>query len=397
MKCCIPPILEVPEGDFHCFDCSLKGATCQLEDYFSSFEKRRDQIIIELSDGDGINENQIGKFFLEEDLKHEYRNIGSERKLPPGLPISELDHSDPNVFLGKPIRLYCPNGNHYHSGRIIDVRPCFGSKDGEGEGEAKETTATADNATTGNKDTYCLVRFPAGKDHRKTPFVVWLRLEEHCVVVGMKLLWAQFLPYSKKDKRQSSSNGGGSGSKRWSRGILWSRSARELVCVMKEAQGTQILYDTSTVSGKNKSQQQQQQDNHKSREWGLVEDISRFGTDCYSVLRLEEDTRDSVSKQTQQQHDQECKVVSGVVQAELAEQARVRNWNKLPHRNTWHSDALCRRDEYTLGPLEYKFTPKLQIEPSPAIQQGLDRSYILKKLKGVQPTKDVASSLVCEL
>jgi hypothetical protein len=390
LQCCIPPISEVPVDSFYCFDCSLKGSTAQLEDYFADFDRGRDEL---LEGDDDDDDDDIAQLLLEEDMDHEFG--AAVVPPPPGLPLTELDHSDATTFLGKPLRLYCPNGNLYHSGRIVDVRSCDDDDDDDDDDEKKKDEKKKDEKKKDEKkdDTYCLVRFVAGKDHRKTPLITWLRLEEHCVVVGMKLLWAQF-PTAKKEKRRSSKGSTTTSGNKWVRGMLWLRSARELVCVIKDAQGNQILYDTNN-NNNNNSDQGGGEDRKQKREWGLVEDVSKLGTDSYSVLRLEQETRE-----TPKQQEQEPKVVSALVQAELAEQRRVRDWNNLPLRNPLHSCAIRGRDEYTLGALEYEVTPRLQIEPSPAIPQGLDRAYILKKLSnqlGVQASKDLASSLVCEL
>ena len=37
MKCNAPPLYVIPEGNFFCFDCSKKGSTAQLGEFFFSF------------------------------------------------------------------------------------------------------------------------------------------------------------------------------------------------------------------------------------------------------------------------------------------------------------------------------------------------------------------------
>ena len=90
---------------------------------------------------------------------------------------------------------------------------------------------------------------------------------------------------------------------------------------------------------------------------------------------------------------------------ELEQQVRISNWRSLPLINPMHQKAIKSQTEYDLGPLNFSVrslsSPSTTlIQPSPLIQQGLDRSYLLKMAcfqLQTSPTKDMASSLVCSL
>jgi hypothetical protein len=112
------------------------------------------------------------------------------------------------------------------------------------------------------------------------------------------------------------------------------------------------------------------------------------------------ETRDTPPTQQKQQQEREAEIMMALVNAEWEEQERVRKWKELPLVNPVHEAAIQCQDEYALGTLEYKAQPKQYVRPSPLIPQGLDRTYILSQIShriGVSPTKDFASSLVCEL
>jgi hypothetical protein len=79
--------------------------------------------------------------------------------------------STPDFLLGRPVRIYVPTANVYHTGRIVDYRPCTAWP-------STATTPTTPTTTTTPTMEY-LVRFVAGMDDRKTPYQHWIVLEEH--------------------------------------------------------------------------------------------------------------------------------------------------------------------------------------------------------------------------
>jgi hypothetical protein len=138
-----------------------------------------------------------------------------------------------STLVGKCLRLYCPRGNDYHHGRILSVLP-----------------------SPDNLDIECLVRFPAGRDHRKSTLTRWLRLEEHSLAVATQLAWGLFSGEGTATSRRNPISTiinddeiarGGGGPKnsvssmtsnntstrpQWLRAQIWRRTSRELVNVM---------------------------------------------------------------------------------------------------------------------------------------------------------------------
>eukprot|EP00980_Cylindrotheca_fusiformis_P031776 scaffold26944_cov127-Cylindrotheca_fusiformis.AAC.1 len=115
LKCCIPPLHEVPEGAYYCFDCSPTGSTAQLEEYLEHHD--REKLLQE--DPDEYATTLLYKDVLDE--HHPKREIATET--PKELPRSELDwihRNDPESLVGMAVRLYSTHGNSYHNGRIID-------------------------------------------------------------------------------------------------------------------------------------------------------------------------------------------------------------------------------------------------------------------------------------
>jgi hypothetical protein len=103
-------------------------------------------------------------------------------------------HRHPAHFLGRPVRLYNPAGNTYHTGRIVDWRQSS-SWSTTCTTNAPNTDRPSAGAEAGQKDKITshvqarnvhvpimkeyLVRFTAGMDDRKTSYEHWLTLEEH--------------------------------------------------------------------------------------------------------------------------------------------------------------------------------------------------------------------------
>jgi hypothetical protein len=371
LKCCLPPLTQVPEGTFYCVDCSPTGTTNLLEQYLEEHYDRKQEL---------DNPQDYLNILLQEDVQEEEQlDTGSSRiRIPVCVrtPVSELHqvHKNPEQMIGHSLRLYCPLGNHYHNGRILDIR--------------KEENGP-------ENDTLCLVRFPAGPDHRKTSLTTWIHLEEHCVAVCTQLVWSH-----------TGSKGGGkrkSKVRTWTPTKLWSRTARELVPVATLLDETQDQIQFHLGSGSSSR-------GPVPPVWGLVE---TFGQDTYELLKLkteikerveDEDMKNSSSNGTNVNVNMDPLLLA-LARAEWHEMERVRRWKSLPLHNPVHPQAFQSRDEYGLGTLEYQDRPqpsnnRTGIELCPSIAQGLDRAYILQQLSsrfGVEASRDVAASLQCEL
>jgi hypothetical protein len=409
LKCCIPPLTQVPEGSFYCVDCSPTGTTHLLEQYLEESYDRKQEL---------DNPQEYVKFLLEEDVQEEDGEPDDDPLIRRRLPVSELHqvHQNPEQLIGHSLRLYCPRGNHYHNGRILEIRK---------EEENIDLENNNDVGDVGDHDTLCLVRFPAGSDHRKTSLTTWIYLEEHCVAVCTQLVWGLI--------GSSKSKGGKRKVRTWMPAKLWSRTARELVPVatlLDESQG-QIQFHPQhhphpQVPGSSSSSNEPIPPIPPSPPvWGLVE---TFGQDTYELLNLKteikEQLEDEDMKHTTNNNNNSSSGVNkdplllSLARAEWHELERVRHWKSLPLRNPVHPQALQSRDEYGLGTLEYqdRRQPSLLPPPStttttttpsiglcPSIAQGLDRAYILQQLSsqlggGVEAaSRDVAASLQCEL
>jgi hypothetical protein len=344
MKCCTPPLHEIPEGSFYCFDCSTKGSTAQLEAYLEANDTEK----LKQEDPDGFATALLQKDVLDE--HHPKHDVAAEP--PKEFPRSELDwiHKyDPESLVGKAVRLYSPRGNNYHNGRIVDVRSRL------------ET------------DTECRIRFPAGSDARKTPLTTWISIEEHCVAVCTQIVWAKFAD------------------RHWKRSRLWSRTARELVPVMQH------------LTRKNGALRHGALDSNSNPEiekpdWGLIENILCAGK--YEYAELGSMTSVGLPQQVKLLEGREMEVMQALANTELDAQDRVRQWRSLPLLNPMHLKAIRCQDEFDLGPVEYQVTAVAPIQPSPLIPQGLDRSYLLERVSErlkTHPTKDLASTLLCQL
>lgn len=226
-----------------------------------------------------------------------------------GRPSSPMD----SKLVGKCLRLYCPRGNDYHHGRILSVLP-----------------------SPDTLDTECLVRFPAGRDHRKSSLTRWLRLEEHSLAVATQLAWGLFSPEETYCEENPSSINDGkareggpnsvsaitssstSARPHWLRAQIWMRTSRELVNVMpllREELGQiryrSVRYDddgtskwdaetlpSTVLSGAGDTQDvctiKSMQDsvaentpNLQDQEWGLAEVLGRGS---YQLLNLSTET-----------------------------------------------------------------------------------------------------------
>jgi len=312
------------------------------------------------------------------------------------LPISELEHIPHEHLIGKPVRLYCPNVNMYHNGRILDTR-------------RDEESIVA------------LVRFASGKDRRMSTFIQWIYLEEHCIAVASDLVWAWMADTnnhpSTSPKKKGGGSGGGDGA-HWTRGRLWRRSARELVPVIDQLQeeedqirfrllkedgsatmdGSQnTTIDSSTTiattdddDGKIEQipSDSQVPSTPSSPKWGLVE--SFVGT--YELLNLNDETKPEPLASGPKVNDP---ILSGLVQVELEEQRRIQWWRGLPLR-----DPSLTLQAQNPPSLEFEMpVEKEYIRPSSLVDLGLDREMMVRLVSqqlSIEPTKDLGLRLSCE-
>jgi hypothetical protein len=191
----MPTLTEVPSGKYYCLDCSDKGSSAYLEEYFDRHHEYRANF---------RSSQQFVKYMIEQKLKEEDDSFGvpmselerisklnhdalffSARYIAKSNPASTIKGTNwnkrkspkpiqPDFLLGHCVRLYCPIENQYHSGRIIHWR--------------KATHCDQFWSSEVSNIEY-LVRFPAGKDFRKTSMQQWLILEEHALAIGVSLIW----------------------------------------------------------------------------------------------------------------------------------------------------------------------------------------------------------------
>lgn len=468
MQCCLPPLCQVPKKDkFYCFDCSAMGASEQLLEYFQWHEERKDEherrAIQEIArsakgaeptgptSGTTTSTTTTSKrkrqrtskpklppflpsfidTLLQEDVlaeaasstekgtttssaksKQASKDEGSSDEDPLLLPISEMDQIPPEHLIGKPVRLFCPNMNTYHSGRILDTRLAI--VDGGNDDDDDSSTATTTTAA--------LIRFPAGKDYRKTTVTVWVYLEEHCLAVASDIVWAWMEKTTTSKKKAATTS-----SSHWTLGKVWRRSARELVPVMKilnQEQG-QIHFrllqkggdaakDESTTKNDKASEElesrgtdDKESDSTEvpsadeaakdgapsplaSSNWALVESFDGV----YELLNIADEVRSEPPATSPKANDP---ILQGLAKVEMEEQRRVQAWNELPLQ-----DPFQKLQAYTLPSLEFQMPMENPpaIRPSSLVDQGLDRELIMNLVSrqlGVPATKDLGISLQCEM
>ena len=386
MRCCLPPLVEIPTEEYYCFDCSEKGATEQLEEYFDQCHSDRALF---------TNSYEYVQHLLEVRTQEE---LGSEREVL--FPKSELTrlsqlHHDaiigggrfaanyrkgaafsqsfskpskplkPDFLVGKAVQLYCPMGNQYHNGRIVDLRPATHCR--------KFWASEVD-------DMEFLVHFPAGSDFRKTSYNEWIILEEHAMAVSTSLIWGQ-----------ASNKKGILG---WRPAWTWLRTSLELHPVrseLSEAHGQIHFIDAEPLGTKEQDQS-----------WALCKFLA---DQQHALLLLREEAIDYFSPLlAQQRHHRHLQQVGmptakkgsdvldraklelsvGAANAEWKEQQRVKEWQKLPLDNPYHARAMKLRHEADMGPIRLEKPDGIEKVLSPAMEvKGLDRLYVLEQFFGV--------------
>jgi len=386
LQCCLPPLTleEVPEGTYLCIDCDPDGTSSQLEQYFDNVWESRARFgtsreyVASLFDKD--ERIPVSEFLrmteIHCDAIRGVRNLhaASVPKVPLG----------PDFLIGKPIRLYCPDGNSYHNGRIIDWRRATHLR-----------PATSSSPSDVNDFQYgklseiacCefLVAFPAGLDYRKRTIHQWLILEEHSLAVGTSLIWG--FDTRKKD---------------WSPGLIWLRTSMELLPILErlsEADG-QVIFDASKIG--------------QTKTWALTQ---VFGKENHLLLILREEAVDffsssfaeRLSKRTETADGPRVDLSSLLACTEVEEQRRIRRWSRLPLHNLTHEKAITIADENMLPSLELKaydsseerdeIVVELGPRPCPLIRTGLDRIWMMKQLQsrqGIDQTKDAVADITVQ-
>lgn len=109
---------------------------------------------------------------------------------------------DPSYLVGMAIRLYNPIDNSYHTGRIIDCQlnapyavdepPTSTTTNVTFFNDSSDLSPTNIGSLVDREicNTLFLIRFRHGVDNRKISVHKWIYLEEHAIIVGGEICWA---------------------------------------------------------------------------------------------------------------------------------------------------------------------------------------------------------------
>lgn len=383
ISCCVPPIATVPEADWLCFDCSLEGTTSALRRYLEESDQKR----AEFSRSERAKSETYVDALVREDCQR--ANVPADR-----FPLSEVarggtthslavcDATDlsrtrqgsesrqplvPADIVGRPVRLAIPSNSEYHTGRVVDCRPML-----------RIDTISSTTEKNSVDTTEFLVRFVAGKDGRKTSYHHWMVLEEHPLLLGTTMVFAQ-VP---------------AGVPIWKPAMVWLRTSRQLVSVQEVSTEGEILYRRATDA-----LDSPQKTKHK-----VMALVRAFGQDTYTMLNARDQAVDLANLKAAENYlkDSANQLTYQLAQVEQQEQSRVRQWQSLRQENPYGLHALSSRDAYNLPrlvPHSMKRHLPTHCDLCPSVMQGLDRGKILRLLekRGVKPTKDVAATLKCDI
>ena len=248
---------SVPESEFFCFNCCPMGASRGLNTYFEGCESARsvcgssDNFVRkrarEILGGGGLGTMKVNKFmtqlgkggrFVSEisdfvagkegalaelvgELMMEDENQDEDKDhkdsegqagttsptslaLSPPLPSSTLKLSNStnygDNFLGQSVRLYCPEDNTYHVGRIISfrkhARPYVATTNPVARPSQEEILNNCQPPESffghgGHMELEFLVRFRSGTEGRKVPVHRWIVFEEHALAVTCAVVWGR--------------------------------------------------------------------------------------------------------------------------------------------------------------------------------------------------------------
>ena len=186
----------------------------------------------------------------------------------------------------------------------------------------------------------------------------------------------------------------------WEPALLWIRSAREMITVQDKLRASEGEIRFRSADAKSDTNEIGAPMKTSHRVFGFVK---TFGTDIYRFLNVRTHACKIDDPHILKRYLGETEAVKlqyHMAMTELAEQAKVKRWQKLPQLDPLGPSALSSRDEYALPVLEV--TPLvgshrvLSANPCPSIPRGLDRSKIMKLLEqrgGVESSKDLAASI----
>ena len=444
LECCVPPISEVPEGNYYCVDCNPYGSSAILEQYLEDHDERR---ATELAQLEGTADAACGFLMSlwKEDLEDNQDNWTDEKEggSSPAAQAAEMQRVPQSelarlldvqqhlvgspqagkpstlqelgdLFLGKPLRLYCPLDDNYHSGRIVDYRalPTNLHNSKKFSKQLSSNSASSSNYWP-NDDFFAtkvefLVRFVPGSDeYRKTLLYRWIRLEEHSLAVGTHLVWGKFSTPAVSPTNATANNGAtvtaqfGSTSAAngtapegvataWQPALLFLRTSRELMPVLhllqedegeisyhpaslmqngfgkvKKGTGSSNSGFASTIPKKDPNmvwalakrlassitESNAAVETNGNGESASMDDSGTDQSQAYKLLRIANEARALFSrKPTTSQLDQ---LKYSLAMAEHNEQKAVADWKQLPLHNRWAPYALQSRDAFALGPADF--------------------------------------------
>jgi len=368
LQCCLPEFSEVPNEEYYCIDCSPKGSTGGLEEYFDKVNEDR----ANFENSHAFVEAQLKGGIMQLTEMEEENETSTKGD---GIPLSELDrlsklHHDaltewkapatdpvlqtPDFLVGKAIRIYCPNGNQYHTGRIVDWRKAGHCDKFWGATELSRCEF--------------LVRFLAGMDSRKAPHREWIILEEHSCAIGVSVVWAL--------RKRS-----------WKPAMTWLRTSLELLPVRHEL--SERLHQIYTVDGEPFTSA------HTT--WSLV---NFFGNEKeYALVSLQkETTRFDGCDGKNKTESSEMLILKGLTEVELKEQDRIQAWHKIPLANKAHSYALTIADESNLAPIDFEGSAVVEWPvPVQLLPLGLDRMWLMAQFGKHETTKDQLVDVRCQI
>ncbi|CAB9504825.1 Histone-lysine N-methyltransferase [Seminavis robusta] len=467
LECCLPPIAEVPNGSYFCIDCDPNGSSTLIDQYFDRMEERRAKA---MEEKDGKDPSAFLHMLWGEDLEDNQENWNPDEYIPAKdgrVPQSELSRlldvqqhlvGDDNgkwapnkpctfdelagLFVGKPVRLYCPLDDNYHSGRIVDYRrvPPNLHHIHPSKKSAKSSKAAA---FLPNDDFFAsqvefLVRFNpgSGDEYRKKLIYKWLRLEEHSLAVGTHLIWGRFHhpgATSSGDPPASPKKGPGVAAQSgpqasWQQACVFLRTSRELMPVLHLLQEKlgEVNYHPASLMGSKSSKKKDSSGSYAipktpkktpafclAKRFGVTQPMAQsienpaLSGESYKMLHVTDQIRDLYSRKPSNSHIEQLKHSLACVEHD--EQQAAQRWWQMRRRKLGYSapNAMRMSDEHAVGPVLYKSVP----EEKPTVHEkelcplvrppGLDRGHLMERLVRCgmldEATKDTAAGLECWL
>lgn len=349
-----------PDSEPYCEDCSPKGFTCALMKYLIQSDKDKQKF---MKEAQGSSYQDYIQHLFEIEALEDYS------KGCIGFPISELyfaNHDTQNInqdsygrsysplmdtFLGKPVRLFVPSIDAYHTGRIIDYRRLL----------MKEPFCT-DLAAELNTTEF-LIQFSAGKEGRKVSYHHWIMIEEHALAIGMKLVWEL-----SADEAQVPA-------------MIWLPSTRELVTTQMK------FYKTEESCGGTDDLIAMFRDDKFVSEYAIVR---RFGvSEQFRLTNVKNKCipfRYGSNDDTKMDHVNSPMIALQVLMAmtEIEEQKRVREWRRWV-QNGSQMNGIESYVPSILHPIHQddqdRAFPPFHVSPFPNVVRGLDRLKIVTELE----------------